>query len=162
VWVLRSFLERGTKYSWEQIWKQSAEETEGKTIQRLYQPEDSSQIQSPNSDTIVDAKTCLLKGDWYSCFLRGPARALQIQSHMLAANHCTECRVPNGGVRERTAEAEGVCNHIGRTPPTNQTLQSSQVLSQPRSIHGFSCIYSRGWPCQASMGGEVLVLMKPW
>jgi hypothetical protein len=48
------------------------------------------QIQSPNSDITVDAKNCLLIGAWYSCLLRGPARALQIQSRMLEANHCTE------------------------------------------------------------------------
>ena len=34
---------------------------------------------------------------------------------MLAANHWAEHRVPNGGVRERTEKAEGVCNPIGRT-----------------------------------------------
>jgi hypothetical protein len=51
------FLERGTKYSWEQIWRQS---TEKRLKERP--PGDSSQIQSPNSDTIVDAKKSLLKG----------------------------------------------------------------------------------------------------
>jgi hypothetical protein len=41
---------------------------------------------------------------------------------MLAANHWAEHGVPNGGVRERTEGAEGVCNPIGRTIiPTNQT-----------------------------------------
>jgi hypothetical protein len=48
---------------------------------------------------------------------------------MLAANHRTEHRNPNGGVRERTERAEGVCNPIGRTtiselpgtnPPTKE------------------------------------------
>jgi hypothetical protein len=34
---------------------------------------------------------------------------------MLTANHWTEHRDPNGGVRERTEGAEGVCNPIGRT-----------------------------------------------
>jgi hypothetical protein len=48
------------------------------------------------------------------------------------------------------------------TISNNQTLQSSQGLNhQPRSthggIHGFSCICSRGWPCWASIGGEVHV-----
>jgi hypothetical protein len=40
---------------------------------------------------------------------------------MLAANHWTEHGNPNGGVRERTEEAEGVCNSIGRTISTTQT-----------------------------------------
>jgi hypothetical protein len=39
---------------------------------------------------------------------------------MLAATHCTEFRVPNGGVRERTEGAEGGFNPIGRIISTNQ------------------------------------------
>jgi hypothetical protein len=34
---------------------------------------------------------------------------------MLVDNHWTEHRDPNGGVREKTKEAEGVFNPIGRT-----------------------------------------------
>jgi hypothetical protein len=40
---------------------------------------------------------------------------------MLATNHWTDHRVLNGGVRERTEGAEGVCNPIGRT-----TISTSQ------------------------------------
>jgi hypothetical protein len=41
---------------------------------------------------------------------------------MLAVNNCTQCRVPNGRVRERTEGADMVCNPIGRTTiSTNQT-----------------------------------------
>ena len=63
------------------------------------------------------------------------ARAWQIQRQMLTANHWTEHKVPNGGVRERTEEAEGVCNPIGRTTvSTNQIPQSSQGSNyQPKS-----------------------------
>jgi hypothetical protein len=44
---------------------------------------------------------------------------------MLAAKHWTEHRDPNGRVRRRTEEAEGVCNPIGRTTIlTNQTPQN--------------------------------------
>jgi hypothetical protein len=58
--------------------------------------------------------------------------------------------------------AEGVCNLIERTTiSTNQMPQSFQGLDhQTKSTygetHGSSCICSRGWPCWASMGGEVL------
>ena len=42
--------------------------------------------------------------------------------------------------------------------------QSSQVLNQPKSTQGgtqgFSCVYSRGWPCWTSMRGEALGLVK--
>jgi hypothetical protein len=70
--------------------------------------------------------------------------------------------VYNGGVRERTEGAEGVCNPIGRTVSTNQTPpQSSQGLNhQLKSTHGrtqgSSLINSRGWPYLASMKREAL------
>jgi hypothetical protein len=55
---------------------------------------------------------------------------------MLTANHWTEHRVPNEGVRERTEEAEGVCNLIRRrTISTNQTPQSSQGLNTNQRVH---------------------------
>jgi hypothetical protein len=129
---------------------------------------DPSHIQSPNADTIVDAKKCLLTGAWYSCLLGGSDRAWQVQSGMLTANHWTEPLIPTGGVRERTEGAEWVCNPRGRTTiSTNQNSQSSEGLShQPKSTHGgthgYSCVFNRGWPCQTSVGGEafgpVLVL----
>jgi hypothetical protein len=41
---------------------------------------------------------------------------------MFIANHWTEHGVLNGGVREKTEGAEGLCNLIGRTIiSTNQT-----------------------------------------
>jgi hypothetical protein len=44
----------------------------------------------------------LQTGAWYSCSLRGSARAWPIQMWMLTANHQTELRDPNGRVRGRT------------------------------------------------------------
>jgi hypothetical protein len=38
---------------------------------------------------------------------------------MLAVNHQTLHGDPNGGVRRRTEESEGVCNPIGRTTSIN-------------------------------------------
>jgi hypothetical protein len=118
---------------------------------------------------LVDAKKYVLTGAWFSWLLRGSARAWQIQRQMLIANHWTELGVPNGvlkgGVRGRTEGAEGICNSIGRTISTNQNSQSSQGLNhQPRSthVHGSSCICSRGWPSQLSMGREAFGPVKPW
>jgi hypothetical protein len=115
----------------------------------------------------VDAKKYLLTGSWYSCLLRVSARAWQVQKQMLIANHWAEHGVPNEGTREMTEGAEGVCNPIGRTAvSTNHTPQSSQGLNyQPKSTHGrgepwLQHICSRGWPCQASTGGEALGCMK--
>jgi hypothetical protein len=85
---------------------------------------------------------------------------------VLEANHQTELRVPNGGVRERTEGAEGICDVIGkRTISTNQTPQSSQGLNyQPKSTqggtHGSSRICSKGWPCRTPMGREALSPVK--
>jgi hypothetical protein len=51
---------------------------------------------------------------------------------MLADNHWTEHRVPNGGVRVRTEGAEGVCNPIERTKTsTNQTFPEVSGAKPP-------------------------------
>ena len=56
---------------------------------------------------------------------------------MLAGNHRTEHRDPNGGVSGSTQKAEWVCQPNGRTTiSTNQTPQSSHRLNhQPRNIY---------------------------
>jgi hypothetical protein len=49
---------------------------------------------------------------------------------MHAANHWTEHGNPNGGVRDRTEGAKGVCNLIERTKiSNNQILQCPQGLN---------------------------------
>jgi hypothetical protein len=51
---------------------------------------------------------------------------------MLAGNHQTEHRDPNGGVRRRNEDAEGVCNPIGRKLiSTNQTSPELPGTKQP-------------------------------
>jgi hypothetical protein len=101
-------------------------------------PRNPSHLQTPNPDTIADAKKCLLTGAGYSCPLRGSARVWPIQIWLHSAKHRTEHRDPNGEVRARTKVAEGVCHPIGRTTvSTNQTPQSSKRLNyQPKSTHG--------------------------
>ena len=91
-----------------------------------------------------------------------PEWALEIHRQMFAANHWTECGVPNREVRERTEGVEGICNLIGRTTiSTNQTPPELPGTShQQRSTHSSSCICSRGWPCHASVEGEVLGPVK--
>jgi hypothetical protein len=101
-----------------------------------------------------------------SCLLWDSASAWQIQKWMLIAIHWTEHRVPNGGARERTRGAEGICSPVGETTIwTNQYSQSSQGLNhQPKSTHGetqdSSPICSREWPCGTSMRGETLGPVK--
>jgi hypothetical protein len=50
---------------------------------------------------------------------------------MLAANHRTEHKIPNGGVRERTEGAEGVYNIIGST-----TISTNQTPPTPSELPG--------------------------
>jgi hypothetical protein len=135
-------------------------ETEGKSNQRL--PHQGIRpTQSPNLDTVVDAKKCLLTGAWYSCLLKGSATACPIQMWMLIAIHGTEERVINGWVKGNTEGAEGVCNSIGRTTiSTNQIpAKSSQELNhQPKSTHGVICramIGSLFWLNEACSGEPV-------
>ena len=88
---------QGRKYRckvWSKDWKKGHPETAP--------PGDPSCIQSLNTDTIVDAKKCMLTRAWYSCPLRDSARAWEIQRLILAANHRTENWVPSWGVRDRT------------------------------------------------------------
>jgi len=80
------------------------------------------------------------------------------QRQMLTANHWTENGVPIGEVRERIEGAEGVCDPIRTTIPTNQC---SDGLNHHRKTthwqtYDSSCICRRGWPCWSPEGGEVL------
>ena len=80
-------------------------------------------------------------------------------------NEWTDHRVPNGGVRERIEEAEGVYNPIGRT--TISTKQCSQALNHQTpsthgGTHGSSHIWSWGLSCWSSMGEEALGPVKVW
>jgi hypothetical protein len=61
VWMCQSFLEGGTKYSWDEIWRQSVDQRVKERAFRDF-PNWGSYIQSPNLDTVVDAKKCLLTG----------------------------------------------------------------------------------------------------
>jgi hypothetical protein len=50
---------------------------------------------------------------------------------MLAANHGTKHRDPNGEVRGMTAGAEGVCKPIGRTISANQIPRQELPVTKP-------------------------------
>ena len=121
--------------------------------------------------TSIKCKMCdeivCFTGAWYSCLLRGSARAWTIQILMYAPNQQTEHRDPSG-VRGRTYGAEGVCNSIGRTTKlANQAPQISQGLNhQLKSTHVVthvsSCTCSRGLPYLASMWEEALGPVEAW
>jgi hypothetical protein len=58
---------------------------------------------------------------------------------MLAANHWTEHRVPNRGVREETEGVKGDCNPIGRTTISiNQT--PSELPGIRPSTKEYTCL----------------------
>ena len=81
------------KKKWNREWKNSLPET---TPFR-----DPSHLQTPNSDTITDAKKHLLTGAHYGCYLLGSTSTWPIQMQILTANHGTEPRKPNGRSRRR-------------------------------------------------------------
>jgi hypothetical protein len=119
-----------------------------KTIQSLPHlgDGDPSHNQAPNTDTIAYASKILLKGRWYSCLLWGYASAWQIQKWMLTVSYWMEHRAPNGGAREITQGAEGVCNPIGGT-----TIWTNQY---PPGARVSSCICSRRWASRPSVERE--------
>jgi len=138
---------------WSRDWRKGHKEPSHRGIKPIY-------IQPPKLDNIDEAMKCMLTGTWYSCLLRGSARLCQIQRRMLAANHWTENRVPNGGIRERIEGAEGACNLIRTTIPTNQSSQglNPYLKTTHGQTHGSSCIYSRGWLVQPQWEWKSLVL----
>jgi len=81
---------------------------------------------------------------------------------MLTVNHWIDHGNPKGAVRRRTEGAERVCIYIGRTAisttkyTTTPELSRTKLPSNRKSTYGSSCLCSRGWSCQASMGGEDL------
>jgi len=103
-------------------------------------------IQPPKLDKIDEAKMCMLTGAEHRRLLRGTARTCQIQRRMLAANHCTENRIPVGRIRGNTERAEGACNPIRTTMPTNQSSQG--LTHYPKTIHGLT----HGSRCICSIG----------
>jgi len=94
-------------------------------------------MQPSNPVINVNSKKCLLTGARYGCLLRGSARVLLIQIRMFAANRWTEQEDSNGGVREKTEGAEGICNTIGKTAiSTNQTPRELPGTKPP--TNGFT------------------------
>jgi hypothetical protein len=86
VWSLEA-LERGTKYLRKQIWRQCVEQRLKERPSKDCPTWGSIPYTVTKPDTIVDAKNCMLTGAWYSSFLRGSARAWQIQRQMLTAKN---------------------------------------------------------------------------
>ena len=62
MWVLQSFLEGVTKYSWEEIQRQSVEQKLKKGHPETAPPGDPSHKQLPKADTSVNAKKSMLTG----------------------------------------------------------------------------------------------------
>jgi hypothetical protein len=71
-------------------------------------PLDPSHLQTPNPNTIADAKKCLLTEAWYNCPLRGSASICPIQMRMLAVNHLTKPSDPNGRIRKELKKLKSI------------------------------------------------------
>jgi len=98
---MQQFLEGRTKYSQEEIQVQRVEQGLKKMSMGDCPTWGCIHMQPPNPATIVDAKEYLLTGAWYGCLLKGSARDLLIHIRMFAANHLTEHRDCNGGLKEK-------------------------------------------------------------
>jgi hypothetical protein len=111
----------------------------------------------PYTDTVGDAKKCLLTGALYSCLLRGSARAWQIQMHILTSNHWTEQEDPNGGVREWTEELKGFT-----TPWEEQQYQPSRPSRAPRDSTNNQRVYMEGPMTPATYVAEDGLVCHQW
>jgi hypothetical protein len=69
---------------------------------------------------------------------------------MLTVSYWMEHRAPNGGARESTQEAEGVCNPIG---------EQQYELTSTHRAHVYSCICSKRWPSWPSLGREAPLVL---
>ena len=91
--------------------------------------------QTPNLDTIANAKKWLQIGSWNRYPVIGCTSTWLKQMKILTANHWTEPGNTNGRVRGKTKGAEGGCNPIGRTKiSTNWTPQSSHELTTNQRV----------------------------
>jgi hypothetical protein len=150
VWIFRSFLEEGTKFSYKELQRQRVEQrlkewpskdcpTWGSIPYTITKPRHFCGCQQVLTD-----RAC------YSCHQRGFTSGWQIQRWIQAACHWTEHRVTNEGARERTQGAEVVTSPIGGTTiwTIQYTLSSQRLNHQPKNTHGgthgSSCICSRG------------------
>jgi len=113
------------------VWRWSLEQRLRKGYPGTALTGDPVYIHPPNPDNIGDAKKCELTGAWYSCLLKGTARAWQIQRRMFEVNHWTE---NNGGGRERIEGAEGVCNPI-TTSMFSQKKHITTMEWHPNLLH---------------------------
>ena len=119
-------------------------------------PGDSSHNHPPNAETIAYASKILLKGPWYSHLLWGYASAWQTQKWTLTVSYWMEHRASNGGARESTQGAKGVCN-----PTRGTTIWINQYPPELVSLVAYAAEDSLvDWPSRPSMGGEAFGLGK--
>ena len=127
-------------------------ETEARTIQRLPH-QGIHPIYNHQTQTLLHMPERFCWQDPDIALLWGYVSAWQIQKWMLTVIFWMEHRDRNEEARESTQGAKGVCNPIGGTTIwTNQYPHPQGCVS--------SCMCSRGWPSQSSIGGEALGLVK--
>ena len=121
VWILQSFFEGKTKHPWKELQRQSVGQREGMTIQRLPHLEiHPIYIHQTHTRLWMPTSACWQKPDIAVSWETLPVPN-KYRGECSQPNHWTEHRVPNGGARERTQGAEGVCSPIrGTTIWTNQ------------------------------------------
>ena len=121
MWILQCFLEAGTKYSQEKIWRQSVDQRLKESPYRDCPTWGSISFIVTKPDTIVDAGKYLLMA---GAFFREaqPERDKYRRGCSQPTIGLSTDRVPYGGVREGTEGVEGVCS-----PMEGATLSTGQV-----------------------------------
>jgi hypothetical protein len=107
----------------------------------------------------------MLSGAWYSCLLRGSARAWQIQTKCSQSTMGLSRGFQWRSLRKDWRIWQGLQPHRKNKINQPDPCQNIQRLNhQPKSsleeTHGSSCICSRGWSCRASVGREDLSPVK--
>ena len=143
--TLCPFLELATKHPWKELQRQSLELRRKDGPSRDCHTQDPSHNQPPNANTIAHTSKMLLKGPWCSCLWWGYVKAQQTHKWSLAVSYWMDHRAPNGGARESTQWAKGICNPIGGT-----TIWTNQY---PRALDS-SCVCIKRLPSRPSMERE--------
>jgi hypothetical protein len=161
----------GTKHPWKELQRQSLELRRKDGPSRdCHTQGGPSHNQPPNADTIAYTSKILLKGPRCSCLLWGYARACQTQKWMFTVSYWMEHRAPNGGARESTQGAKGICNPIGGTtiwtnqyPPelvslaayvSEDSLVGHQWKERPIGLANFICLSTgEGQDQEVGVGG---------
>jgi len=107
MWMLQSFLEGGTKYSWEEIQGQWVEHWVKERPSRDCPTWGFIPYAATKPSHYCWCQEVLADRAWYGCLLRGSDRVFLIPIKMLATNHHTEPGTPVEGLEKGLSGLKG-------------------------------------------------------